>query len=488
MSEFNIGRKIVEHVLQEGDLRPFLDAGFVSAWAHDGKDITRLAVFSTQNDLAAYQFILRHWEEHGAVADVTLFHARCFPEGMYEVHPSGYAAGELVTVAQEAAKQALVRDLMWDLNESVEREDYDSALARLDDAGKRLRLPLADLSNEMGVQAALRKMRQQREAKRRLEASDDWEPPVGLTGPEIAALETSFSWRVEGILNVGGDMMLNAAFKSGKSTLMLNLIRCLLSGEPFLGEFKVDPVASVWLMDLEMPLATGKLWLGRLGLLAREELRCSFLTGRARSLSVLNDNHRAALADRLRGTEVLIIDPLGPLLAALGLDENDNSDVRTLLNGLDTLKAEAGISELIVVHHAGHAATRRARGSSVLSDWPDMSLNLRNDQPDNPLGARTLSGLGREMFLADTPLKFDAETKLLTTWGKAFTAQEAHLSDRIITVLRAIGRPVTKRELLREVTGNTAQILSALESLRDGGIIEITQDGKAHYVSLVPPA
>ncbi len=49
-------------------------------------------------------------------------------------------------------------------------------------------------------------------------------------------------FRVDGLLPSGSTGLLVAQAKAGKTTLLLNLVRCALSGEPLLGRF---PVARV---------------------------------------------------------------------------------------------------------------------------------------------------------------------------------------------------------------------------------------------------
>jgi len=60
---------------------------------------------------------------------------------------------------------------------------------------------------------------------------------------------------------------------------------------------------------------------------------------------------------------VLIVDPIGPVLQALGVNESDSTEVGAVLWALDALVHEAGASELFVIHHAGHDG-ERARGTS----------------------------------------------------------------------------------------------------------------------------
>ena len=50
----------------------------------------------------------------------------------------------------------------------------------------------------------------------------------------------------------GAELILAAQFKSGKTTMIINLIRALLDDKPFLDTYNIDPENDLALLDFEM--------------------------------------------------------------------------------------------------------------------------------------------------------------------------------------------------------------------------------------------
>ena len=185
-------------------------------------------------------------------------------------------------------------------------------------------------------------------------------------------------FRITGVLPSGGRVILTAEKKAGKTTTTMNLIRSLADGDPFLGAYPTERVSgSVTLIDTEMSRDQLRGWLRKQGIRNVDHVEVLTLRGRTGTFRITNPEVRAMWAEELRArnTEVLIIDPLGPIFAANDIDENSNTDVGKILDTLDALTVEAGASELILTHHAGHNA-ERARGASRLRGWPDAEWLL----------------------------------------------------------------------------------------------------------------
>jgi biotin operon repressor len=478
LTELNAGRRIVEYVLRDGDLKPFLDAGFTREWLYDKKDTSRYAVFTSNDDFGAYEHILIHYDKHGVVPTREMFE-KSYPPESYKLRAgSDYEASELIAAAHDHIKTVLVTRMVSEIMALNDQGEYDAALLKVRETDSLLSFPLTDFNLELGIRNEMHHLRIRREAQQRIDAAnDDWSPPEFLTGPELAETQDNYTWRVDDLITVGSNVLVNASYKAGKSTLIINLIRSMLTEEDFLGKFGTKPAASIKLIDMEMPRATGKTWMEEAGLLKYKELSCSFLVGRPGSLSVLDETKRKRIADDLRGTDVLIIDPLGPLMAAHGMDENSNTDIRRLLNGLTALKTEAGISELIVVHHAGHQASRRSRGASVLGDWPDVIVNLRNKDPDNPSGVRSISAFGRDVMIPETDLFHDRATRSLRTLDSTARTTTDDLKDKILNALRGNGGPMSGSKLATTVGGRKENVLKAVRELHAKGFLEQTAGG-----------
>ena len=127
--------------------------------------------------------------------------------------------------------------------------------------------------------------------------------------------------------------LITAQRKTGKTTLLLNLARSLLTGEPFLGIFEVRPVEGlVALLNYEVSGDTISEWANEAGL-DPDQFFIVNLRGRRNPLADLEDRGRLAELLRHRGTESLLTDPFGR--AYTGQSQNDPGEVGNWLAELD---------------------------------------------------------------------------------------------------------------------------------------------------------
>ena len=223
------------------------------------------------------------------------------------------------------------------------------------------------------------------------------------------------TWVVEGLIRHDGSALMVGKYKVGKSTLMLNLIKSLTTGSPFLGKFRVEKPMTVAYVDMELGEGLAWDWLNELPDLDRKRLVYLDRMGQGRKLNMRSDTMRANTARMLRenDVDVLIIDPLSPIMSALGMEENGAESVRPMLDSFDMLKVEAELSALIVSHHTGHQDQTRARGSTAFMDWPSsyMSVYKDSDEYDAP---RFFQADGRDVRVPPGKLEFDSATRTLS--------------------------------------------------------------------------
>ena len=191
-------------------------------------------------------------------------------------------------------------------------------------------------------------------------------------------------------------VMLAAQFKSGKTTIVGNLIRALADGTPFLGAFEVKQrPGRIVVIDNELSERMLRRWLREQGVENTGAVVTVSLRGRVSTFNLLDEHTRAEWASRLRSlcADFLILDCLRPVLDALGLDEN--RDAGKFLTPFDTLLADAGITSAVMVDHMGHNGERN-RGDSRKLDWPDATWKLvrENEHPNSP---RFFSAYGRDV-------------------------------------------------------------------------------------------
>ena len=243
----------------------------------------------------------------------------------------------------------------------------------------------------------------------------------------LDAPDAPVRYRVDGLWPAEGRVLLAAAAKSGKTTMVAaNLLPSLVDGREFLGRHQAQPVTgTVVLLNMEVGENTLRRWLRSAGISNRHKVVVENLRGKATALTLHTDKGRQRLAEWLAGhrAEVVILDPLAPVLASLGLDENSNADVARFFAWWSEALTLAGVRDDVVVHHAGHAG-QRSRGASRLLDEPDAVWTLTREADEEtgefvPLEpVRYLSAYGRDVEMQPEALAFDPATKALALTGK----------------------------------------------------------------------
>lgn len=290
--------------------------------------------------------------------------------------------------------------------------DPDDPTATWDDAALRD----VDDEHERAVQVRIAALRADAEARQRVAQSD--RPPLSL--PSLTRLDTFLSeadddavYRIADLWPSGGNVVLAAQFKSGKSTAVGNVLRALADGGEFLGEFTTTPARRIVLLDNELDARQLRRWLRAHGITNADRIELVSLRGQLATFDIIDPATRAEWARHIGPADVIIFDCLRPALDALGLDEN--RDAGRFLVAFDALKAEAGIGEGLLVHHMGHNG-ERSRGDSRILDWPDATWRIVRET-DDPSSARYFSAFGRDVDLAEGRLEFDPTNRHQTYAG-----------------------------------------------------------------------
>jgi AAA domain len=243
---------------------------------------------------------------------------------------------------------------------------------------------------------------------------------------------------------VGGNVMLAAQYKTGKSTMVANIVRSLVDGDRFLRAYDVTRRCSVALLDDELDERNLRRWLRDQRIESTEAVSVASLRGRLSSFNILDPSTRSAWAAVLRGHDVIVLDCLRPVLDALGLSED--KEAGRFLVAFDALVREAGATESLVVHHAGHGS-ERSRGDSRLLDWPDVTWTLMRES-DDPSSARFFKAFGRDVDHPETGLTFDPATRRLTLRdGSRKTAARDRALDALLELLDENGGPMSANEI-----------------------------------------
>lgn len=267
--------------------------------------------------------------------------------------------------------------------------------------------------------------RADRMAREELEAEDapevDDELGMTLTGL-VSESRPQAEYLIDKVLPVNARILLAAQNKAGKTTLIGNLIRSVCDQTPFLGYGVTLPGSSrIGLLDFEMDKDTLARWLRDMRIENMDRAYVWSMLGRVSQFDIRNPSVFGKWVDKIRAQQIttLVIDCLKPILDQLGLDEHH--DTGKITTPLSALRTEAGIRELILVHHMGHNG-ERSRGDSALRGWPEvewMLVRLSAD-PDKEAALdapRFFKAYGRDVNIPECELGYDSKTRILSIAG-----------------------------------------------------------------------
>jgi hypothetical protein len=310
-----------------------------------------------------------------------------------------------------------------DLRERLdERADDDVVriFLKLVDAEQRKRAA-AEGANDIDtfdadVALELRTLRVREEARRQLAVEKEGTNPSFDAGllEEILARPPEPPFRIEGLLPSEAGMLVVAQRKTGKTTLMLNLARSLLTGQGFLGRFEVRRLrGKIAIFNFEVSGPQLGRWAHEVGV-PQDRLFLVNLRGCRNPLSHPDDRTRVAALLKEQQVECVIVDPFARAYG--GTNQNDSGEVGAWLTDLDRFaRSEVGALDLILTTHAGWNA-ERTRGSSALEDWADSVVTMTRGS-DKDEDTRYLRAIGRDVSLDEDQLHFDPQTRLLSLTG-----------------------------------------------------------------------
>lgn len=281
------------------------------------------------------------------------------------------------------------------------------------------------------------------------------------TGTELLARPRTERRRLLGdLVMVGHNVTITARYKVGKSTVVENLTRSLLTGSHFLGRYETAGPVRVALLNYELDADDMELRVRAMGLDAEALERLLVVNLRGHRFPLMVPAGRDVLVKALsdHGAQVVAVDPFGAAYAAAGGEsENDNAEVRRFVTALDEIKRLAECPSLFMPIHTGRAeqveGDERGRGATVLDDWADVRMILTKDKE----GARYLRTEGRAWDLHESRLGFDEGSNrlMLGTTDLGLNRRKAADLERAAAVAELVAESpgIVKRNLRDALAG-----------------------------------
>lgn len=401
--------------------------------------------------------------------------------------------GAIAIVANEAQGTTCPDDVLaWAESLPPSQSSPDASLTQPTADPATGEIPDDDNPYQRKVREEYTRLRIADDAKAQLAALKAGQAPP-LTGLNLtdflAQPEEDEHYRVADLWPAEGRVMLAAAAKSGKTTMVAaNLIPCLVDGETFLNRYAVERATRrVVYLNMEVGPRTMRRWMSDCGVVDTDRVTVANLRGQASALALGSQAGRERFASWLRDhdAEVVILDPLAPVLASLGLDENKNADVAVFFSWWGEALMLAGVVDDLVVHHTGHAGDR-SRGASRLLDEPDAIWTLTKDREDDdgddaygPVSpTRYLAATGRDVEMFAEALAFDPATRRLSLTGLSKGSSAAARLSARVTQLMSDGRSRTANEICDTIGGDRTSLWKTVKKMESDGVLTFVQKVK----------
>lgn len=291
--------------------------------------------------------------------------------------------------------------------------------------------------------------------------------------------DAPLEWRIQGLMQIGHNVTVAARYKVGKTTLITNLLRSLVDGQPFLDEFPVKQlerpvvVFNHELSDRQFTAWLRKARITNAGLVIPVNLR-------GKGLYLQDEAAQEWAIEILRkyDAEMWIVDPLQ---AALRGSVNDDTVASEWISAADRVKDAAGVSELMLVTHTGHlskadeygqSSNERSAGSARWSGWPDALWSYTKDDE----GIRYIRAEGRDIDVDERALSYNEEFARLSSKGDG-TSRRDEKADRPFHKLMAEfaaapERVLTRPDIERLTRMNNKDVTTAIRDAESASLIE----------------
>ncbi|GAA3637322.1 AAA family ATPase [Streptomyces chitinivorans] len=291
----------------------------------------------------------------------------------------------------------------------------------------RRRQEIAERSRREYETLSAREAARERLARQRAEAEFAGLSPATLAA-ELAEGVEPVEYLIKDYVPDGCNVIVNAAKKVGKTTLMNHLARCYADGLPFLGRYATKQLrVGIWNYEVERRQYLN--WMADARIENTGDVVVEHLRGK--SVNLRSDYVCEVTVQWLKSNaiDVWILDP--GHRACAGFDSEKNTEVLEFTEKLDAIRKEAGVRSIHMPLHTGHNG-KHARGAVRFGDWADViwTYEKENDR-------RALSAEGRDVEMPEQTLSYDPVTRQLAVSGGslAFEEKKTHI-DLIVQWMR----------------------------------------------------
>jgi len=372
---------------------------------------------------------------------------------------------------------------VWVTSNAAKRQSWLAFMGDYIQATEGILAPSFDEGAYVSEMAASQKMNMKAAELARAALAEDayareGETPEPLSADEwLSEPDAETEYRMQDVWVKAATVFVVAPNKTGKTTLVCNVIRSLADGADFLGRYETLPVMrNVGVINFELNGNQYKKWLRKLELANPSKVKVWNLKGKPNPFRTPTSRQHFVKQLKSRQVEVLIVDPFSS--AFTGDDANKNEAVKQFLLDLDVLVTEADVEELMMVVHAGHDGTR-ARGASTLADHPDTSWFLNKNELTQ---VRTFRAEGRDVFVAEETLEMQTDGITYRLSGLSKAESNVEILKSQVFAFVTTHPDCTASDIEVGVKGKNAAVTSARNSLvAERRLIEVVSGAAKRY-------
>lgn len=300
---------------------------------------------------------------------------------------------------------------------------------------------------------------------------------------ELSEQGAQTQWLIENLWTEQAVGILGGEPKCCKSFLALDIALSVASGRDCLRHFPVLRSGQVLLFPAEDSLPIVRRRLEGIAAAAQVDLSALALEViTAPTLRLDSPEHRERLTNTIESIRPILL-VLDPLIRLHRIDENDATQIATLLSFLRQLQRQFQLAVLLV-HHArkdsgGTRPGQALRGSSELHGWGDSNLYMRRRRQQLTLttehrAAPSLDPIPVALNQSECALALEIQ-KETNPSPEQTPSQSA--SERIRQALGQIGQPASVQQIRQHCGIRTTSVCQALQELQRNGEVTRSENG-----------